>query len=997
MATEEILLKYRADITDLQAKITVIESSIRKTEKAFVDSQKSVQESFKANSSAADFFSNKLKDLGKLIIGAFAVEKIISFGKESVHAFLESELGAQKLRAAISAQGGLSADFGLLDTQAKELEKKTIFSDEAIRSAQTLALQFGLTSDATEKLIPLISDFASATGQDLQSALSAVLRGVEGNARALKIYGVQVDSTATRQQNFASITQQLTDKFKGQSEAVGATAAGTLKRLENAYDNLKEKVGAFILPAVEGFSRLADAALKFVEAPLSETLEKEQHSFELVQVELNGLNVGSDRRVELIKKLQQQYPEYLGNLNAEKVSNEELNKALDKVNNSLIIKIALQKQDEQIEKQQEKTGDALARLQEARAGLADKLNTLLKQTSAAASEFNKEQLRGLPIELQAQEILNGNIKLREISSASLSGLAKASKDVRDATIDFSAETLKSNDLQKKRITTEKDLIGLLGIEASAQEKASKTGLEKETEEERRKRLDAEKKAAEAATKLAEDQIKAQAALREFTLKSFQDNIKAEFTLRRQQAGEQIKDKQELADRLLQIDIDELESLKDFLNKNGEDTVDIDRQIVDKRIEQIQRLKDANKDAATQALKDIQDEAKTKIEVLSKVKDDPKTKIDEEAQAQKQIISIRKISVNEQILLLQGLRDAGIISEEDYTKELKRLSDEQTLIKADANALQLENDKKTKEKQLENLKKLFDDAQNVAQSLAELDKALLQNKIDSLDSERQAQDEAFDKQQEAIDKSVERRLITEGQGEARSAELKKKRAESEKKSADEVNKVKRKQAEIDKLLSIFKIGLILAEAIADLNVVKAIAAGAELAIVIATPIPKFHTGKRAKQSSGEIMSIVREDEDIFSPQVSKEYRETFEAIHDKKVTSKELNQFVKTRKATEETVFLKVVKSAAYEKDMDRYVMKHFLVPALKEQQQKYEQEKQKSFAENVGQSIVFNGLTYHDMDYIRRKGTKISNEDSLAKKISKEVAKEIVRAQFYEK
>ena len=189
---------------------------------------------------------DQLDGLGRKIAAAFTVAAVVAFGKESLKAFAEAELAAKKLSTAVSVSGGLKAQFDTLINQSKKLQETTIFSDEQIQAAQTLALQFGLTNSEVKKLIPIITDFASATGQDLQSALESVLRGTEGMARGLKLYGIEVSDSATKSERLTSITKQLTEKFSGQGKEVGETTTGAFKKLGNTFNDLQESIGKIL-------------------------------------------------------------------------------------------------------------------------------------------------------------------------------------------------------------------------------------------------------------------------------------------------------------------------------------------------------------------------------------------------------------------------------------------------------------------------------------------------------------------------------------------------------------------------------------------------------------------------------------------------------------------------------------------------------------------------------------------------------------------------------
>ncbi len=218
--------------------------------KTISETGKQSEKAFDGAKNNLNSFDSALKKIGSTIAAAFAVEKIIAFGAESVKAFQEAEKNALLLKSAVSVNGGLQQDFEDLIKQSEELQKITIFSDDTIQQAQTAALQFGLTKNQVEKLLPVIADFASATGQDLQTALDGVLQGVNGMGRGLKMYGVSIDETQSKTERLGDITDQLTKKFDGQAEAVGKTAFGAAEKYKNELDDLQEKIGKDLAPTL---------------------------------------------------------------------------------------------------------------------------------------------------------------------------------------------------------------------------------------------------------------------------------------------------------------------------------------------------------------------------------------------------------------------------------------------------------------------------------------------------------------------------------------------------------------------------------------------------------------------------------------------------------------------------------------------------------------------------------------------------------------------------
>jgi len=962
MATEEILLKYKADITDLQSKVVAIEAQVRKTEKSFVDFDKAKSKAFTINSEAA---TAKLKQMGAAVVAAFSIGAVVNFARQSVEAFKQAELSARQLQAAVSAQGGLQADYDKLLAQSKELQKTTIFNDEAIQDAQRMAIQFGLTTDTVEDLIPLITDFAAATGQDLNSAMSSVLRGIDGSAKALKVYGVQIDTTATRNENLSRITEQLSNKFQGQAEILAKTSVGNVQRLANAYDELKESVGAFLIPAVEGFVKLAKAAVDFTKVPISDELEKEQQAFKILELRLHDVNLPQADRIKLIKELQSKYPDYLGNINAETVSNEDLYKALRTVNEQLVNKIILQRQDEKIAKQNEETASQRIDVLEAE-------DAMLAAIAEARDKYNFVLKDGLTTEQQSQAAAKFLLETQgrvgtsyNKARATLTDLAQAQQSYTAAVSNLNIENNKSNKLTQEK----EELLKRLNIIQAKSTDGAPTGLEGETDEERRKREENEKKAAEAAKKALEEKQK---EIDAFNLARAAAQKKADEELL-QLTIAAIKNDFEKQREQSELDFSKFEKDKQAQFEQGLITQESRNELVKAAFRKLQdELAEINKEEATSG----RDESlKLRLAEIDKFQTEEITKLQESfikkgdfsekatEQLQDAITEQELVGLQERLI---ALRNSG----QDITDISAQIAAAQIDINKKKNDDIVKADEEAAAKRIALINKIQENFELSAQAIQAASGLLFGGQIANLEAQEEANQEHFDREQEQIDEQVDKRLITEAQGERKSADLKKQRAESEKKSNEEVKKLKRQQAEIDKALAIFRIGLQLAEAIAELNPFKIAAATVQLGVVIATPIPKFKAGakwvERGRNAQGEdtIPAMLDEGERVVSRTKNIKHWDIYEAIDEGR-----LNQ----------------------------YVMKNFVAPALKDQQRKFEDNKQKTFADNISNALVYNGLTYNEADRIRRKGTRITNEESLAKTIASEVAKAITRQIAFDK
>jgi hypothetical protein len=219
-----------------------------------------------------DNLNDTLKKMGGAVATYFAVDKIVEFGKESFKAFEEAEQNALKLATAVKVAGGSSKDLDALMQQSEDLQNKGIFSDDATQQIQTQALQFGLTANQVQKLTPIVEDFASATGQSVDSAMQSVLMASNGMMRGLKAFGINLQDTGSKSKNLEHIIGALGQKFAGSNELIAnTTTAGQIEQFKNQVDDLQESIGEQlskglmqVLPYIKDFISVVAEGVKWL-------------------------------------------------------------------------------------------------------------------------------------------------------------------------------------------------------------------------------------------------------------------------------------------------------------------------------------------------------------------------------------------------------------------------------------------------------------------------------------------------------------------------------------------------------------------------------------------------------------------------------------------------------------------------------------------------------------------------------------------------------------
>lgn len=247
---------------------------IHKSNKALEEANKRHQELTKTNEKELDWntkLSRSFKDLGEGIIAAFAVEKLIEFGKESVVVYAEAQEAAQKLKFAITQVNGEGEkSFEILNEQAEKLEKNLnkLYDKKQIQGSQTQLANYGLTSRMIEKLTPQILDVAAATGKSLDEVTQKFLLAVNGQTKGLRDIGVQFKDTGSKTENFNKLLEQ-TSKFSGAAMEKSKELSGQLAEAKNYWEDAQEATGKFLVTGTNVAKFMGDMAVGFIHQVLS--------------------------------------------------------------------------------------------------------------------------------------------------------------------------------------------------------------------------------------------------------------------------------------------------------------------------------------------------------------------------------------------------------------------------------------------------------------------------------------------------------------------------------------------------------------------------------------------------------------------------------------------------------------------------------------------------------------------------------------------------------
>ena len=155
------------------------------------------------------------------------------------------------LRAALRATGlEVENNFERLRNYASAIQGVTRYGDEAIISGTALMQNIAKLGEDTLPLAQRAAvGLAARYRIDLQTAFQLIGRAAAGQTQTLTRYGIVVDSTLSKEEQFQEILRQGIDGFQIAKEEA-ESGAGALEQFQNVVGDLQEKLGDLIKTAI---------------------------------------------------------------------------------------------------------------------------------------------------------------------------------------------------------------------------------------------------------------------------------------------------------------------------------------------------------------------------------------------------------------------------------------------------------------------------------------------------------------------------------------------------------------------------------------------------------------------------------------------------------------------------------------------------------------------------------------------------------------------------
>ena len=438
--------------------------------------------------------------VGKAIGAAFITDQIVQFGTEA------SEM-AGRMEGVENAFNRF-ADPSLLDDLRKATRGTT--NDLELMTAAVQAQNFGIPIKEMSSLLEFASRRAQETGQSVDYLVQSIITGI-GRKSPMILDNLGISTTrlkdefngaAVEAQSIGDVTAAVARIAKEEMGSAGAAFTSTADRaaaFKASLDNVKMAIGeginAVLGPMLEKMTGIFNVVTDLLGTKLSEQYQEEAERVAALSIELEASNTPLERKQQILDELKSKYPDYLGNIDAEKSSTQEVKAAMESLNKELINRAVIMASQEKLDKIAEKRGEMINKLGENKVALSKQIAEFQKDENIQVDASN------LTLEQHARALLKEyDIKKKgQITNKSVFGSYMQLVNALKA-VDGRASLLAQTEGELNFITKERnDILNALGASEEDLNKIRSGGtkaVEKETEsvrvltDEQKKQLEA---------------------------------------------------------------------------------------------------------------------------------------------------------------------------------------------------------------------------------------------------------------------------------------------------------------------------------------------------------------------------------------------------------------------------------------------------------------------------------------------------------------------------
>ena len=231
-------------VVNVTADVSEVESGMETAKDATEDFADNAEDNMANVQDAIDGVADSAKSLAKIggitfggLAGAIITSLRATTDHEDALTRLESVLGDVER----------AAD---LEDYADQLQDISRFSNEAVMEGMVLLGMYDMQNDQIKALTRQAMDFAEVTGRDMQTAVRAMVRAMDGSTGLLSRYGIVMDETQKEilqtgnEQERINVLLDVFEKHTGPAaNRMAGTLSGAWRRMRNEIDDLLKVIG----------------------------------------------------------------------------------------------------------------------------------------------------------------------------------------------------------------------------------------------------------------------------------------------------------------------------------------------------------------------------------------------------------------------------------------------------------------------------------------------------------------------------------------------------------------------------------------------------------------------------------------------------------------------------------------------------------------------------------------------------------------------------------
>lgn len=289
-----------------------------------------------------------LGGFSKLKVGATVLATaLVAIGKHS----LDTASKFETLQTRLNTMYGSVAQGTQAFNEFVKIASTTPFAVSSVVEAGASLKAFGMDA---EESIKSVADLAAFMGVDVVEAASAMGRAFAGGAGAADMLrdrgvlqlikdfkGLDDLSQLTLPEFRKALKEAVEDPtlgIAGATTALSQTFEGAYSNMGDAIEQLSAQIGSKLLPmatsAVKAITSMING-IRGVGSPSQEAviaLKAQQKEMNVLAGTIKDLNLPTDVRIQKIRELQKEYPDFLANMKAEAVTDQMIADELERLN-----------------------------------------------------------------------------------------------------------------------------------------------------------------------------------------------------------------------------------------------------------------------------------------------------------------------------------------------------------------------------------------------------------------------------------------------------------------------------------------------------------------------------------------------------------------------------------------------------------------------------------------------------------------------------------------